>query len=272
MICFPNAKINLGLNVVSRRDDGFHDIDTVMVPVGFCDILEIIPAQRDTAEFSLSGLEVPGSSEDNLCMKALGMFRAFRPGPQVSMHLHKVIPAGSGLGGGSSDAAFTLKALNQVLHEELSEVELTGMSSGLGSDCAFFIRNRAARATGRGEVLQEIHVDLSGKEILLVIPRIHVSTAWAYSRIKPGRHDNSPAEIVLMGMGQWKENLVNDFEAPVFEAHPVLQEIRDRLYSLGAEYAAMSGSGSAIYGIFMDMPLNLEEEFKGVQVIRTAAL
>lgn len=267
MIRFPNAKINLGLNVIGRRSDGFHDIETVMAPVRFCDILEIIPSHGEGLEFSQSGIKIPGAMSENLCAKAYRLFAKRRDLQGTSIHLHKVIPPGSGLGGGSSDAAFCLRLLNEVYRTALSDRELEVMAAELGSDCPFFIRNKAVFATGRGEVMEEMTIPLHDRQIVLVIPGIHVSTAWAYSRIKPSRPGISVKEIVQGSLSSWKEILINDFEAPVFEAHPTLKRIREQLYLLGAAYAALSGSGSAMYGIFDDVPANVREMFPGSQVL-----
>jgi 4-diphosphocytidyl-2-C-methyl-D-erythritol kinase len=261
MVSFPNIKINLGLNVVRRRNDGYHDIDTVMLPVPFCDILEILPNDNKEVQFSQSGLVIPGDPEDNLVMKAYRLFteRTGRSGARI--HLHKVIPPGSGLGGGSSDGAFTLAMLNDVLKAELNSDELLEMASQLGSDCPFFISNQPSHATGRGETLEEMSINLKDKEIFLVIPGISISTKWAYSALSPFKAESSPTKIVMSDVREWKGRLVNDFEMPVFKEYPVIREIRDRLYELGALYASMSGSGSAVYGIFEALPDKLASEF-----------
>lgn len=263
MIAFPNVKINLGLNVLRRRADGYHDLDTVMFPVPFCDILEVLPAEDGSMVLDTSGLEIPGEPHENLVMKAYGLFSKKTGNSGARIHLHKVVPPGSGLGGGSSDAAHALILLNKVFNAGLDDGELLEMASRLGSDCPFFIRNRPSRATGRGEVLEEVSVNIAGKSILLVMPGIAVSTRWAYSAIRPRKAEISPKEAVKMDISNWKDLLVNDFEGPVFREYPVLRGIRDRLYELGAVYAAMSGSGSAVYGIFESLPVSPANDFKG---------
>jgi 4-diphosphocytidyl-2-C-methyl-D-erythritol kinase len=266
MVSFPNVKINLGLNVFRRRDDGFHDIDTVMMPVPFCDFLEILPNDSKEVQFSRSGLVIPGDPDDNLIMKAYRLFTEKTGMAGARIHLHKVVPPGSGLGGGSSDGAFTLVMLNEVLKAGLNKDELLEMSSQLGSDCPFFIKNQPSHATSRGEILEEISINLKDKEIFLVIPGIDISTKWAYSALTPCKTEVSPAEIVMSDVREWKGRLVNDFEAPVFEAYPAIRKICDRLYELGALYASMSGSGSAVYGIFETVSNQLTSAFNDYTV------
>jgi 4-diphosphocytidyl-2-C-methyl-D-erythritol kinase len=269
MISFPNAKINLGLNVLSRRNDGFHNISTIMVPVGFHDILELLPGDGSEDIFYQTGLSLPGEMQENLCLKASKLFRETYGGTGLRIHLHKMIPAGTGLGGGSSDAARTLIMMDELFGSALKEEELEMLASRLGSDCSFFIGNRPALAAGRGDVLTPVDVDLSGKEILILLPEIHISTPWAYSKVTPGSHPVPPQEVVLKDISEWKGLLVNDFEKPVFEEYPLLKDLRDRLYEAGAIYASVSGSGSAIYGIFDDIPDGIGPEFAGIQAIKT---
>lgn len=268
MIRFPNAKINLGLHVLRKREDGFHDISTIMVPVAFSDVLEIVPSESNGLELSQSGILIAGGPGNNLCSKAYYLFNEHFPVPGVKMHLHKVVPPGSGMGGGSSDAAFTLKILNELFNKKVSEVELLELAAQLGSDCPFFIKNRIVLAEGRGEEMKEITIEgLERKTIVLVLPRISVSTAWAYSRISPSIPKFTLEEIISEDILDWKKILVNDFEKPVYESYPVLKEIRDRLYGLGALYASMSGSGSTIYGIFEELPGDILDHFQGKKVI-----
>jgi len=259
MIAFPNAKINLGLNVVSRRADGFHNIETIFYPVGLKDVLEIIVAPDKKFSFTSSGLEIPGNPKNNLCIKALeGLAAECRILP-VNIHLHKVIPMGSGLGGGSSDGAFTLKLLKSLFSLDLTEEKLTAHARKLGSDCAFFIRNRPLLATEKGDVFSETALTLMGYKILLVVPDIHVDTTNAYRMIFPKIPGFANGDLVNKPVSTWKDFLVNDFELPVFQKYPEIKELKSKIYSLGAEYASMSGSGSAVYGLFkQDLQVNPE--------------
>jgi len=324
MILFPNAKINLGLHVINKRSDGFHNIETVFYPIALCDALEIVPARDGRFGFTSSGLPIPGDPASNLCLKACNLLlpeilkhchcerseaagfqirdlperseaagfqirdlpersetagfqirdlpeRSETAGFQIrdlperseaasiavdtwkqplKIHLHKVIPMGSGLGGGSSDGTFTLLLLNDLLNLSLPKNKLIDFARKLGSDCAFFIQNSPVFATGRGDSFMPIQVDLSGYTLLLVIPNVHVSTSEAYSLVNPSRHENRIREIIAQPVSSWKENLINDFEAPVTGKYPVIGEIKRKLYDSGALYAAMSGSGSAVFGIF----------------------
>jgi 4-diphosphocytidyl-2-C-methyl-D-erythritol kinase len=252
MISYPNAKINLGLNVVEKRPDGYHNIETVFYPVPFCDILEILPAVSDVPSFTASGLVIPGPPDQNLCLKAVDLILTAvrRPLSAVSINLHKMIPPGSGLGGGSSDAAFTLKMMNDLNGLSLSGEDLSLMAARLGSDCPFFIRNRPAFAEGRGDVLKEIEVGLHGYFLAIVIPPVHVKTAGAYGMITPGKPAVSVREAVGLPVEEWKGKLINDFEKPMVSKFPEIGEVKEKLYELGAVYASMSGSGSAVYGLF----------------------
>ncbi|HEU4552978.1 MAG TPA: 4-(cytidine 5'-diphospho)-2-C-methyl-D-erythritol kinase [Chitinophaga sp.] len=249
MIVFPNCKINLGLHILRRRADGFHDLETVFYPVPVNDALEALsPGQL---QFSSSGIAIPGEVTDNLCLKAWHLLkRDFPELPAVNIHLHKHIPIGAGLGGGSADAAFMLQLLNDKFRLALSAEKLVYYAAQLGSDCAFFIRNRPCYATGRGEVLEPIAADLSGYSLLLVYPGIHVNTGWAFRQITPAVPARQLRESILQPVNEWKTLITNDFEAPVFRAHPVLGAIKEKLYEAGAVYATMSGSGSAMVGIF----------------------
>jgi len=249
MIVFPNCKINLGLHILRRRADGFHDLETIFYPVQVRDALEVL-AQGEL-HFNSSGITVPGNADDNLCLKAWHLLKKDFPELlAVNIHLHKHIPIGAGLGGGSADAAFMLQLLNDKFRLELSAEQLINYAAQLGSDCAFFIRNQPCYATGRGEVLQPLALDLSGYSMLLVYPGIHVNTGWAFGQITPQQPALSLQESILQPVTSWKDLITNDFEAPVFSAHPVLREIKEQLYEAGALYATMSGSGSAMVGIF----------------------
>lgn len=256
MIVFPNAKINLGLHVLNKRSDGFHNLETVFYPIPFTDVLEIIPGAAGTEndlEFSVSGLAEEELSTDNLCIRAVESVRKKRALPSLQIHLHKAIPLGAGLGGGSADAVFTLKMLNTFLPEELSVSELSELAESLGSDCPFFISNTPSLATGRGEILEPVSLDLSAYRILLVYPGISINTGWAFSQLKLPEQDSERTnlkQVISEPVISWKEKLVNDFEKPVFVKHPEIGEIKNTLYNAGAVYASLSGSGSVVYGLF----------------------
>ncbi|WP_106531104.1 4-(cytidine 5'-diphospho)-2-C-methyl-D-erythritol kinase [Chitinophaga niastensis] len=249
MIVFPNCKINLGLHVTNRRADGFHDLETVFYPLSVNDALEVI--SPGTLQFGSSGIAVPGNAHDNLCLKAFHLLQKDFPTlPRVNIHLHKHIPIGAGLGGGSADAAFMLQLLNNKSQLGLSEAQLIDYAAQLGSDCPFFIANKPCYATGRGEVLEPITLDLSGYSFLLVHPGIHVSTSWAFKQLTPQLPAYALREKIQLPVAAWKGVISNDFEEPVFQAHPVLAGIKEKMYMGGAVYATMSGSGSAVVGIF----------------------
>lgn len=254
MIVFPNCKINLGLHILRKREDGFHDLETVFYPIPITDALEIIPQTVTVSKdvtFSLSGDAIDMPDEDNICVKAYHLLKADFPElPAAQMHLHKTIPSGAGLGGGSADAAFTLKLLSQKFNLALTEQQLLEYASTLGSDCAFFIKNKPCFATGRGEILEEIALDLSAYKMVLINPAIHVSTAWAFSQLTPKSNRISLKELMQSPITSWRNKLTNDFEVPIFEKHPEIGFIKGELYKEGAIYAAMSGSGSSVYGLF----------------------
>lgn len=249
MVVFPNCKINLGLHILRRREDGFHDLETVFYPLPICDALEIIQAPE--LSFTISGIAVPGSNDDNLCLKAYHLLKKDYPQlPPVHIHLHKNIPIGAGLGGGSSDAAFTLKLLNDKFQLGIPEEDLIAYAATLGSDCAFFIRNKPCMASGRGEVLVGIDLNLEDFSFVVVHPGIHINTGKAFGKIKPGVPAVPLKDIDFAAVETWKDVLVNDFEAVVFEEHPEIKAIKEKMYADGAVFAAMSGSGSAVVGIF----------------------
>ena len=249
MVSYPNCKINLGLNIVNKRDDGYHDIETVFFPTQLKDALEVI--EKEKFKFSTSGFSIEGEPGKNLCVKAYHLLKKDFPQlPAVQMHLHKAIPMGAGLGGGSADGAFTLKLLNKKFELNLSEKQLISYSLELGSDCPFFILNKPCLATARGEILEPTELDLSEYQFLIVRPPIHISTAGAFSTIKTLKPVKSIKQIIQQPISTWKAELINDFEKPVFESHPEIKNIKEKLYDAGAIYASMSGSGSAVYGIF----------------------
>ena len=264
MIGFPNAKINLGLRVVEKRLDGFHNIETIFVPIGLRDMIEIIPAHETSITFS--GIAVDSATEDNLCIKAFKMFQQEVGCSNVSIHLHKVIPMGAGLGGGSSDAAFTLKLLASLFSPQISANRLKDMASRLGSDCPFFIDNCASLAHGRGEILQPVALALKGKYLTLVNPGLHVSTKDAYAGVAPKQPESPLLDLIKEPIIRWQDSVVNDFEASVFRIHPAIKEIKEELRQLGASYTAMSGSGSTVFGIFEKPLPNLEARFPQLMV------
>lgn len=270
MLSFPNCKINLGLHILGKRDDGFHNLETVFYPVPFKDALELIPSTNTGIEFTATGLAVDGNAADNLCVKAYHLLKKDFPEiPTIKIHLHKAIPLGAGLGGGSADAAFMLKLLNEKFKLNLSTDQLINYALQLGSDCPFFIINKPCLATGRGEMLEEIAVDLSAYKIVLINPGIHINTGWAFSNITPAQPARSIKEIIQQPVNTWKDELKNDFESAVFTAHPAIKEIKEALYTQGAVYAAMSGSGSTVFGIFEPNtgPLSLKDSNYFIKII-----
>ena len=261
MVVFPYCKINLGLQIVSKRADGYHNIETCFYPVPWTDILEVIKA--DKFSFSSSGLDIPGNPEDNLCIKAYRLLqRDFNLSP-VQMHLHKVIPAGAGLGGGSSDAAFTLRTINSIFKLELSFQQLHTYAAQLGSDCSFFVEDKPMFGRGRGELLSEVNLNLKGMFLILVKPDIHVSTADAFAGIKPKQPSASLSEILSLPLSEYRGVLVNDFEESVFQKHPSISSIKESMYQHGALYASMSGSGASVFGIF-NSPVDFKNYFPGM--------
>lgn len=252
MILFPPAKINLGLRILYKRPDGYHELETAMIPIPFCDILEIIPS--DTFIFKQTGLPIPGDIDNNLCVKAYQLMKDHFNIPPVMIHLRKIIPMGGGLGGGSSDAAFILTGINTLFNLGLSHSNLEELAGKLGSDCPFFIKNIPQLARGRGEILSNLNIDLKGYFIKIINIGIHVGTKEAYDGVHFSPNPKSIAEIINQPISKWKDELINDFEQTVFALYPQLDEVKQNLYSEGAIYAAMSGSGSTLFGIFKDQP------------------
>ena len=261
MISFPNCKINLGLQILRRRPDGYHDLQTVFYPLPLKDILELIrlpdagPAAPDSpaAEptFTAYGLPIPGDPKTNLCLKAWRLLHADFPTlPPVHIHLYKQIPIGAGLGGGSANGAWTLRALDSQFHLGLSREQLLQYAAQLGSDCPFFILNTPCIGGGRGEQLEPIDLDLSGYSFALVDPGIHISTAQAFSLCTPDENTPPIKDIVSQPIQNWRNLLINDFEEPIFRLHPELVKIKETLYAQGAIYASLTGSGSSFFGIF----------------------
>lgn len=256
MIVFPNAKINLGLNVLRRRADGYHEIETCFYPVPWKESLEAIPAKDFS--YTYSGIIIPDDGK-NIVAKAYEALQSEFDLPPVHVHLHKAIPIGAGLGGGSADGAFALKLFSELFNLQLSDSALEIYASKLGADCAFFIKNLPALASGIGEKLELIPSFLQGKRIILAYPDLHISTKEAYGSIAPKVPPMSIRRIIeSTPLVEWKDLLVNDFEAPLFKKYPVMGEIKDLLYQHGAVYASMSGSGSTVYGIFNAPPSNLD--------------
>lgn len=251
MICFPNAKINLGLNIVSKREDGYHNLETIFYPIMIKDALEIIevPGQAEDT-FIESGIKTGTNSESNLVMKALGLMRSHFQFPPLEVHLLKKIPFGAGIGGGSADAAFMLKLINSKYSLGASSTDLAKLATQLGADCPFFIYNRPQFASGIGEELEDIDFNLDGYYIALVKPDIYVSTKDAFAMIDPKQPKISLKEIITQPIESWKDIMKNDFEDSIFPKHPMIQHLKEKLYALGAVYASMSGSGSSVYGIF----------------------
>lgn len=253
MIFFPNCKINLGLHVLQKRSDGFHDLETVFYPVALQDAIEIVqhPQPETDIEFSTSGLTVEGPLSGNSCVKAYRLLKKDFPDlPAVKMHLHKTIPMGAGLGGGSADGAFTLVLLNKKFNLRMNDERLMKYALELGSDCPFFIRNTPCYATGRGEILEAVSLNLSPYKFVLVNPQVHINTGWAFSKIKPLAERMPLKEIIASPVEKWKANLKNDFEEAVFAQHPQIKECKETLYNAGAVYASMTGSGSTVFGLF----------------------
>ena len=249
MIAFPNSKINLGLHITAKRGDGFHDLETLFYPIEFNDILELIASKEP--HFTISGIPIPGEQIDNLCLKAYNLLRRDFPTlPGVDIFLHKHIPTGAGLGGGSSDGAFTLTLVNDLFDLGLSRQQLIDYAIQLGSDCPFFLVNKPCYASGRGELLEPAEIDLSEYTIVLVHGDVPVSTAWAFAQVTPGPVTKPLRSVLEMPVAAWKTSLVNDFESAVLSRYPHLVQIKQNLYHAGALYASMTGSGSSFFGIF----------------------
>lgn len=263
MIAFPNAKINIGLNITRRRADGYHDLETVFYPVKINDALEIIRA--DEMSFTASGLGIPGRAEDNLCLKGYDLLRQDFDLPPVSIHLHKHIPIGAGLGGGSSDAAFFIQLVNKEFSLGLDAEKMRSYARQLGADCAFFIEGKPVYAFGKGDEFEPVDLDLSGYSIVLVMPPAHVSTAEAYRGVKPRPSEASLKEVIKLPVAEWRHRIKNDFEDHIFKSHPVIRGVKADLYQAGALYACMSGSGASVFGIF-DSPPDLSAISKNNQV------
>lgn len=261
MVSFPPCKINLGLHIIRKRADGFHDLETCFYPVPWTDILEVIPS--DSLSFTSSGIAIPGNAEDNLCLKAYKLLKNDFDLAPVNIHLHKIIPTGAGLGGGSSDAAHTIRLLNIVFKLNLTVDAMMNYAAKLGSDCAFFIQDKPMMGTGRGEILNELPLSLKGKFMVLVKPNVHVSTAEAYAGISPRQPETELQHILeRQELSGWKAFLKNNFEESVFHKYPVIASVKENLYNQGGIYASMSGSGASVFGIFeKEITLNIPSEY-----------
>lgn len=273
MVTFPNSKINLGLYIINKREDGFHNLETVFLPLAFTDVLELVKTENAEQPCALTvyGLPVEGDVENNLCVKAYYLLK--KDFPQItSVHIHllKNIFMGAGLGGGSADAAFTLKTLNDIFHLQLTDEALMNYALQLGSDCPFFILNKPCFATSRGENLSPVNLNFSGYKVLLVNPSIHINTGWAFKQIQPQKPASSLQESIQQPIENWKHLITNDFEGPVCKQHPVIQQIKNLLYINGSVYASMTGSGSTVYGLFPASVEIYKTAFSAWQVIETA--
>ncbi len=252
MIVFPNAKINIGINITSRRTDGYHNIETIFYPVNIFDALEALPANKLT--FDSSGVDIPGRTEDNLCIKGYQLINKDYKLPPLNIHLHKNIPIGAGLGGGSADAGFFIKLLNNQFNLKLTTDQMMDYARVLGADCAFFIENKPLFAFEKGDQFETIKLDLSKYHMVLVMPPAHVSTSEAYRGVKPAEVKHSLYDLISEPIQDWKHMIKNDFEESVFKNHAVIRGVKAALYEAGAIYASMSGSGASVFGIFNEKP------------------
>lgn len=261
MVVYPNAKINLGLNIVSKRSDGYHNLETVFYPIPLSDCLEIILASD--LQFTSSGIAIDCAPDSNLCIKAYRSLQRICPDlPPVHIHLHKSIPFGAGLGGGSADAAFVITTLNKLFNLSLTDGVLAQAAATVGSDCPFFIYNRPMFATDTGHELSASACTLSGRYFVLAKPSIVVNTAQAYRGIIPRQPAVSPSQAVMRPLHEWKSVLTNDFEETIFAQYPPIANLKHTMYSAGAVYAAMSGSGSSVFGIFDHKPADIHALFE----------
>ena len=251
MIAFPNAKINIGLNILNKRDDGYHNIESVFYPIMWRDALEI--SYGPQFELKTTGLYISGTKENNLVYKAYQLLQSYITKSQdIHLHLHKAIPMGAGLGGGSADGAFALVLINDYFKLNLSIKTLENLAEKLGSDCPFFIQNKPVFSYDRGIMFEPISLKLSSYYIILINPNIHIGTAEAYGFIQPKTPTISVKDSIIKPMEEWRELIVNDFEAPLMLKYPLLSNIKSKLYKMGAVYASMTGSGSTMYGIFKE--------------------
>jgi 4-diphosphocytidyl-2-C-methyl-D-erythritol kinase len=257
MIVFPIAKINLGLHITAKRSDGYHNIESIFYPVLLCDALELVVAdkQEGVDYLACTGINTGSDPESNLVTKAARKLRERYFFPYLNIHLHKTIPIGAGLGGGSSDSACLLRAINRIFHLDIPKEELKEISLEIGSDCPFFIDGVPAMATGRGEKLTHVNPVLSGYYLTLLNPGVAISTKEAYQNCSPRKPDSPLEQLISRPVTKWKELIKNDFEDFAFSKHPVIAEIKESLYRAGALFSLMSGSGSSVYGIFREKPV-----------------
>lgn len=260
MIAFANAKINLGLYVTAKREDGYHAIESIFLPISLHDVIEVANSSEQNVVFKSEGIAIDGLPEDNLCYKAYHLLKKDYQIGGIDCYLLKNLPIGAGLGGGSSDAAFMLKLLNDLFSLNLSSQALEKYAAQLGSDCPFYINNKTSFVSGRGEIMEPVELNLADKHIIVVYPDIHISTKQAYSQIKPHSAPVDLKEISNLHIKDWRENISNDFEKSILPLYPQIGLIKEKLYDHGAIYASMSGSGSAVYGIF-DEKVNLQKQF-----------
>lgn len=262
MIAFANAKINLGLYVTEKRADGFHNIESIFLPISISDAIEIIPSQSAGIDFQTVGIDIASSPSENLCVKAYDLLQKDFDLPGIKVCLLKNIPIGAGLGGGSSDGVQMIKMLNEHFVLQLPHDKLLAYAEQLGSDCPFFVRNQPAFVTGRGEIMEPCDVNLKDVHVVLIYPEINISTSKAFSIISATPADFNLRKTNDLDRKNWQKNIRNDFEAPMIATHPVIGEIKNKLINEGAFYASMSGSGSSVFGLF-ENEKNLEHHFKG---------
>lgn len=265
MITYPNAKINLGLNIVEKRPDGYHNLETIFYPINLQDALEVTKMEGE-GEYNLkvSGVPIEGDPDNNLVVKAYRLLKKdFPEMAPINIHMYKHIPTGAGLGGGSADAAFMIKLLNEKFSLNLSIEKMEEYAAVLGADCAFFIQNKPVFASGIGNIFEKISLSLKGYYIVLIKPDIFVSTKDAFANIHPMQPSHSLKDIARMPVETWRATMKNDFEDSVFKKFPEIAAIKDKLYDMGAIYASMSGSGSSVYGIFREQVENVDEVFSG---------
>ncbi len=264
MLTFSSSKINIGLNIINKRNDGYHDIETIFYPISFLkDAIEIIASSESADSFIFTGINIDGKAEDNLCIKTIKLLRKHYSFPNITLYLYKNVPMGAGLGGGSANVACIINMVNEMFELDISEEKRRELASTLGSDCAFFVNPQPSFGEGRGEILSPINISLQGLRIVIVKPPIHVSTAMAYSSVTPMQQQTSLKDILLnTKVENWKNQIHNDFEHTVFKLFPEIEKIKNDLYAKGAIYSQMSGSGSAVFGIFdKEIELDYPEDY-----------
>lgn len=260
MIIFANAKINLGLFILDKRKDGYHEISSLKFPIPLYDVIEILPAEH--FELKVLGAEIDGELQDNLIYKAYSIIKENHPITPIRILLQKNIPMGAGVGGGSADATYTLIGLNNYFNLNLSQEVLKEYAAQLGSDCPFFVNNTPQLASGKGDELVEFDLSLNGKFLYLIHPNIHIRTSEAYAKVEPVSSSFDWNSLKQKDFALWRQNLVNDFEKSIFPNHPDIEKLKSQLYKNGAKYASMSGSGSSVFGIFDERPKELFPEYK----------